>query len=171
MMSTICDGGATWRRARPSMPSRRLAQPLFHIPSLVSGLIDGADIAAAAAAADRNRTKRHRRRLDSTQLIQLMPISWKDVSHVTITRRDRPVRSSVRLFVPIVCLSSCSPNALMLWPCTLATWKMAHYCNYCRSRMRLMQSTLSSFLFSSSHAGNAAAAAAAADMYHDEKDL
>jgi len=52
------------------MPSRRQAS-LTHIPSLVSGLIDGADIAAAAAA-DGNRTKRHQRRLDSTRL---MPIS------------------------------------------------------------------------------------------------
>jgi len=46
---------------------RHVAKPLTHIPSLVSGLIDGADIAAAAgAAAESNRTKRHQRRLDST---------------------------------------------------------------------------------------------------------
>ena len=101
------------RRRRPSAAGpacRHVARPLTHIPSLVSGLIDGVDIAAAAAAG--NRTKRHGRRLDSTRV---MPISWKDVAHVEIG-------PSVRPYVSIVC-----PSAWCYWCCGRAACTLLRY--------------------------------------------
>lgn len=106
-------------------------------------------------------------RLDLTRL---MPISWKDVAHVTITRRDstdrRTHRPSVyalaRWSVSPCQLSVCLPVCLMLLtlcPCSLTTWKMAPHCNYRRSRLRLNSRLCPASCFLHHHISIAAAAA------------
>jgi len=143
-MSTICTSAIGSEVPRHDTACRHVAKPLTHIPSLVSSLIDGADIARCCCCCRRCR-KSNRKTWLSTQLDSTHAYFMKGCrsrhNNTATDKNDglptvRPsVRPSLRLYVSIVCLSVCLSSCLMLLMlrlCTLATWKMAQHCNYCR---------------------------------------